>query len=72
MLAIDADLHQAESALEADGVTPAGFFSWGRSNNDRSYGPRTIMTLRFLPPVPVVNSIVLAVDRESRDAGSRC
>jgi choline dehydrogenase len=23
-------------------------------------------------PVPVVNSIVLAVDRESRDAGTRC
>jgi hypothetical protein len=26
----------------------------------------------FLIGVPVVNSIVLAVDRESRDAGTRC
>jgi hypothetical protein len=44
-------------------------------NGEKSPRDRRTTDLKhpnFFQPVPVVNSIVLAVDRESRHAGTRC
>jgi hypothetical protein len=45
---------------------------WIGSRNERVLGTLYKRVMVGRKGVPVVNSIVLAVDRESRDAGTRC